>query len=164
MIINIGTAGGKNIKRESIVYCNKFIQRDFDHTPLGFKEGINNSFCENFNINSSICNLILEHKDFKLNLSNIICGTGDNFETLKNCQSCKINELEQSAEDMEAYALALVCKYENLDFIAIKYISDEILLDENKKEQNEQFNNTLQNGLNELSDILNNLLKFIDNL
>ena len=39
LIINYGTAGSRKIKRKTLVDCTKFVQRDMDVTPLGFKIG-----------------------------------------------------------------------------------------------------------------------------
>lgn len=141
LVLNIGTAGGKNISRGSIVGCNEFIQRDFDHTPLGIIQGVNTSFCDNNNLHESpFCNLVISHKKILHDIEHVVCGTGDNFETDKVCHSAEISELNKSAEDMEAYALGLVCKYENIDFTAIKYISDEI---GKKANQDEDFNDAI---------------------
>ena len=45
------------------------------------------------------------------------CGTGDSFVNKKI-------EIEVDVVDMEAYAIAKVCKIENIEFKCFKYISD----------------------------------------
>ena len=45
------------------------------------------------------------------------CGSGDNFVTKKI-------QIEVDVVDMEAYALAKVCKLENILFRCFKFISD----------------------------------------
>ena len=45
------------------------------------------------------------------------CGTGDNFET-------EHAETIYNVVDMEAYALAVVAKTEDIPFLCLKYISD----------------------------------------
>ena len=55
----------------------------------------------------------------KITLSNegYICATGDRFVKNKLEMDCDI-------VDMEAYALAKICKIKNIDFKCFKYISD----------------------------------------
>lgn len=108
-VINIGSCGSKKFKKGSLVLCNKFIQKDMDCTAFGCKLGETPS--DNFGY-------IIEHKKILDNLEYATCGTGDKFET----EPCKIQEVD--IVEMEAYALAKVCKLENIDFISIKYITD----------------------------------------
>ena len=113
-VINFGSCGSKKFKKGSLVYCNKFIQRDMDATAFGYKKG---------ETPSDIFPLVLEHKNLIDDLPNGVCGSGDSFITTE--------EVDKTIDlvEMEAYALARVCKIENIDFIAIKYITDG--LDEN---------------------------------
>ena len=113
-VINLGSCGSKKYKKGSLVYCNKFIQRDMDATAFGY---------EKFMTPSDIFPLILEHDKIIDNLPEGVCGSGDSFVTTEKVDD-KIDLV-----DMEAYALARVCKLEKIDFIAIKYITDG--LDEN---------------------------------
>ena len=102
-IINFGTAGSliKNLK--GIIECTKFYQRDMDV--------------------SSLMNLKIGQTPFD-NINEIInsndgysCGSGDNFVSKKI-------EINVDVVDMEAYALAKVCKLENIPFRCFKFISD----------------------------------------
>lgn len=108
-VINLGSCGSKKYKKGSLVYCNKFIQRDMDVTIFGYKKG---------ETPSDIFPLILEHKSLINNLPNGVCGSGDSFVTTQELMP------EIDLVEMEAYALARVCKLENINFIAIKYITD----------------------------------------
>ena len=56
---------------------------------------------------------IIEHNKIIDNLQYAVCGSGDKFET----EECKVAEVD--VVEMEAYALAKVCKLENIDFISI---------------------------------------------
>ena len=109
LVINIGSCGSKKFKKGSLVVCNKFIQKDMDCTAFGNKLG---------ETPSDNLPYIIEHKRIIDNLEYAICGSGDKFET----EECKIQEVD--VVEMEAYALAKVCKLENIDFISIKYITD----------------------------------------
>lgn len=109
LVINIGSCGSKKFKKGSLVACNKFIQKDMDCTAFGNKLG---------ETPSDKLPYIIEHKKIIDDLDYAICGSGDKFET-EECQIAEVDIVE-----MEAYALAKVCKLENIDFISIKYITD----------------------------------------
>lgn len=108
IVINLGTAGGFGLKRGDVVCCNQFVQRDMDVTPLGFEK-----FVTPFEESSVVLSygITLDH------LKTAVCGTGDCFEINHNTNLYNV-------VDMEAYALAKVCKAENLPFLCLKYISD----------------------------------------
>jgi len=108
-VINFGSCGSKKFSRGSLVYCYKFIQRDMDATAFGYKKG---------ETPSDIFPLVLEHKKLIDDLPSGICGSGDSFITTEDIDNT-IDLVE-----MEAYPLARVCKIENIDFMAIKYITD----------------------------------------
>jgi len=108
LIINLGTAGSTIFNRGSVVNCSRFIQRDMDVRALGFKK---------FETPFSDEPVILEYGLKIENFPNGICGSGDQFEMEH------INP-EYNVIDMEAFALAKVAEYENIDFLCLKYISD----------------------------------------
>ena len=102
-VINYGTAGAIKKGLSGIVECTKFYQRDMDVRGL--------------------LDLKLGETPFD-NINEIInsdegysCGSGDSFVN---------NQIEMDVDlvDMEAYALAKVCKLESIDFKCFKYISD----------------------------------------
>ena len=101
-VINFGTAGSKKIPVGSLVDCTKFIQRDMDASPLGFKVG-QTPFEEDIEIT--------------FGREGVTCGTGDKFVT-------SLPALKTDIVDMEAYAIAKVCKLKNIDFRCFKFISD----------------------------------------
>ena len=102
-IINYGTAGAIKKDISGLVECTKFYQRDMDAR--------------------GILNLKLGETPFD-NINEIInsdeglsCGSGDSFVTKKI-------EMNIDVVDMEAYAIAKVCKLENIKFRCFKFISD----------------------------------------
>ena len=102
-VINYGTAG--SVKREisGLIECTTFIQHDMDARGLlDFKLG-ETPF-------DPISKIILSNEGY-------ICATGDKFVKNKLEMDCDI-------VDMEAYALAKICKIKNIDFKCFKYISD----------------------------------------
>ena len=102
LIINYGTAGAINTKLKGIVECTKFYQRDIDVRGLDFELG-ETPF-------DKIKEIITSKEGYS-------CGTGDSFVT--GSIPIKVDVV-----DMEAYALAKVCKLENIKFRCFKFISD----------------------------------------
>ena len=129
IVINYGTAGAVNNKLHGIIECTKFFQRDMDVRGLDFELG------------ETPFDKI---KEIKTSRHGHSCGTGDSF--VKN----KI-EMEVDVVDMEAYAIAKVCKLENIDFRCFKYISDNA--DENSSND---WNQNLKLGAKAFSDFILN--------
>ena len=102
IVINYGTAGAINKKLKGIIECTKFYQRDMDVRGLGFELG-ETPF-------DKIREIITSDNGFS-------CGTGDSFVNKKI-------DMKVDVVDMEAYAIAKVCKLENIEFKCFKYISD----------------------------------------
>ena len=102
-VINYGTGGAINKKLSGIVQCTKFYQRDMDvRGLLDLKLGETPFDSINEIINSQ---------------DGYSCGSGDSFVN-------KQIEMNVDLVDMEAYALAKVCKFEGIEFKCFKYISD----------------------------------------
>ena len=102
-VINYGTAGAIDKGLSGIVECTKFYQRDMDvRGLLDLKLG--ETPFDNIN------EIINSDEGFS-------CGSGDSFVN---------NKIEMNVDlvDMEAYALAKVCKIENVKFRCFKYVSD----------------------------------------
>ena len=100
VIINYGTAGSLNPNITGLVKVTGFVDRDMDARPLNFKLG-----------------QTPYEKDIMLGTPEVVCGTGDTFATSKPKIDCDI-------VDMEAYAIAKICKKYEVDFLCYKYISD----------------------------------------
>ena len=131
LIINYGTAGAINTKLKGIVECTKFYQRDMDVRGLGF-ELSETPF-------DKIKEIITSDNGYS-------CGTGDSFVSKKI-------EMKVDVVDMEAYAIAKVCKLENIEFKCFKYISDNA--DENA---NKDWKANLKLGASTFAKLFNNKL------
>jgi adenosylhomocysteine nucleosidase len=107
-ILNLGTAGSHKFATHTRVECTSYVQRDMDLSPLGMKRGITPMDD-------------IPGKIEGLRISNIqdcgICGTGDSFEIGPPKVACDL-------VDMEAFAIAKVCKKMQIRFHSIKYITD----------------------------------------
>ena len=102
-IINYGTEGAIKKGLTGIVECTKFYQRDMDvRSLLDLKLG--ETPFDNIN------EIMNSEEGYS-------CGSGDSFVSKKI-------EMDVDLVDMEAYALAKVCKLEGIDFRCFKYISD----------------------------------------
>lgn len=108
MIVNMGTAGSRRHKGGTIVNPTRFVQRDMDVTALGF---------EKFQTPFSDDPVILEHGNRIEALPGGLCGTGDSFDASEGAAAFDV-------VDMEAYALALICRREDIPFLCLKYVSD----------------------------------------
>ena len=114
LVINYGTAGSRELPIGELVDCTKFIQRDMDATSMGFFRGQTPFESPN--------DMVIKSKsEFNPIDKNYTCGTGDNF--VENME----NEIFMiDVFDMEAYALAKVCRNYNVPFILFKYITDNV--------------------------------------
>ena len=102
LVINYGTAGAINNSLKGIIECTKFYQRDMDVRDL------------NFELGETPLDKI---KEIITSESGYSCGSGDSFVNKKI-------DMNVDVVDMEAYAIAKVCKLENIEFKCFKYISD----------------------------------------
>ena len=106
-IVNLGTAGSSKIKRGSVVFVNKFVERDFDVSPTG---------CEKYVLRDGE-EQVFEFGEVPAGEKAYTIGTGDNF--------CTYGESDiWDLVDMEAIAIAKFCKENGIKFICAKYISD----------------------------------------
>jgi adenosylhomocysteine nucleosidase len=107
-VVNFGTAGSNRFPPRSLVACRRFVDRDMDVAALGFTAG-----------ETPFDDLppMLEFPVCFPGLPDAICGTGDSFATRTQGVSCDV-------VDMEAYALAKVCRIEGAGFACVKYVSD----------------------------------------
>ena len=107
-VLNLGTAGSHKFPTHSTIECHGFVQRDMDLSPLGFPFGQTPM--------DEVPGLI-EVPRLLPDLPGGVCGTGDRFEVGPP-------QLECDLVDMEAYAIAKVCKKLGVGLTAVKYITD----------------------------------------
>ena len=107
-VVNFGTAGSQHFVTGALVACHRFVQRDMDASALGFPVG----------------HTPFEHLPAQLefppmfpDLPQGLCGSGDSFQIGAATLHCEVME-------MEAYALAKVCRAEGAAFGCAKYITD----------------------------------------
>ena len=108
LVVNFGTTGSHCFDTGTVVACHEFIQRDMDVTGLGFELGV-----------TPFEDLppVIDFPPVFTALPNVKCGSGDGFVTAALDAKCDVI-------DMEAYALAKVCRLENARFACAKYVTD----------------------------------------
>lgn len=108
LVLNFGTAGSHSLPSGTLVACQSFVQRDMDVSGLGFALGVT-PFEE-----------VPAQLDFPVvfeQLPAALCGSGDSFQM-------GVAKLHCAVIDMEAYALAKVCRLEGARFGCVKYVTD----------------------------------------
>ncbi|HEY4367694.1 MAG TPA: 5'-nucleosidase [Steroidobacteraceae bacterium] len=108
LVVNFGTTGSHCFDTGTVVACHQFIQRDMDVTGMGFELGVTP-----FDTLPST----LEFPNVFPALPSVKCGSGDGFVTTGLAAQCEVI-------DMEAYALAKVCRLEGALFACAKYVTD----------------------------------------
>lgn len=107
-IINFGTAGSRLHGAGALIECRAFVQRDMDVSGLGVPLGT--TPFEDIPAR-------LEVSTTFAHLTQGVCASGDSFAMI----ACAP---EADVIDMEAYALAKVCRLEQARFTAVKYVTD----------------------------------------
>jgi adenosylhomocysteine nucleosidase len=108
LVLGFGTAGSPRLPAHALVECTRFVQRDMDVRPLGVPLGTT-PYDE--------LPAVLEVPGRYPGLPTATCGSADHFVSGHEVGDCDV-------VDMEAYALAKVCRREGVAFTAIKYVTD----------------------------------------
>jgi len=132
IVINYGTAGSITRYMKGLVECTGFIERDMNCTPLNFPK----------------YETPFEDEGCLIGEKGIVCGTGDSFVIDKD----EFIE-DMQIVDMEAYAIAKVCKNLNVPFRSFKYISDEANEDAGKDWQKCQWSEAEKIFMNKLKEL-----------
>jgi adenosylhomocysteine nucleosidase len=108
LVLDFGTVGSPRFAPHTLVECTRFVQRDMDVRPLGVPLG-HTPFDD--------LPAVLEVPRRFPDLPQATCGSADHFVSGHDVGECDVVE-------MEAYALAKVCRREGVDFMAIKFVTD----------------------------------------
>jgi adenosylhomocysteine nucleosidase len=106
-VINIGTAGSSKHTVESIVVCNRFVDRD-----IAALKALNGCYQSESPLYDSYFGSLFDMVEPG------VCNTGDRFVTTPVG--------DDDVYDMEAFALSRVCNLFEIPFVAIKYVTDRI--------------------------------------
>jgi len=108
LVLDFGTVGSPRLAHHTLVECTRFIQRDMDARPLGLPLG-----ATPFDALPAVLEVPRRLPD----LPAVTCGSADHFVSGHDVGSADVVE-------MEAYALARVCRLEGVEFMAVKYVTD----------------------------------------
>jgi adenosylhomocysteine nucleosidase len=108
LVLDFGTVGSPRLAPHTLVECTRFVQRDMDARPLGLPLGTTPF---------DALPAVLEVPRRLAELPAVCCGSADHFVAGHDVGDCDVVE-------MEAYALARVCRLERLEFMAVKYVTD----------------------------------------
>ena len=108
LVLDFGTVGSPRLAPHTLVECTRFVQRDMDVRPLGLPLGTT-PFDE--------LPAVLEVPRRLPALPAVTCGSADHFVSGHDVGECDVVE-------MEAYALARVCRLEAVEFMAVKFVTD----------------------------------------
>lgn len=122
LILNEGLSGGLQVSIASYIASERFIEHDFDLTPIGYPLGKKPG--EDLFIEAD--------KELLETAESITCakvtrgtlGSGDGFISDPAKTAIFINDFNETACDMESAAIASVCKRNNIPFLAIRKVSD----------------------------------------
>lgn len=110
LVLNIGTSGSLDHGVGEVFVCNRFIDRDYQLVTLpGIEYELDFSSLPEIKA-------IMQKWDISPYFVGT-CNTGDGFVT-------EADSVNGNVVDMEAFALATVCKEFNIPFLAVKYITD----------------------------------------
>ncbi len=124
VILNYGLSGGvSGIGRGEITLPDRFLEHDFDLQVLGYKP------CEKpaqptfiYNSDNGLMNLALSI------IPNSKCGTavtGDRFICDDEVRRSLAEGFNAMSCDMETAAIAYVCEYSSIPFLAVRRVSDD---------------------------------------
>lgn len=105
LVVNLATAGSVVHSIGSVHLCAKFVDRDMEKLAT-FGVSADEDFLSNVQLISFLGK----------NHPTSVCNTGDTFLTSSDGTG--------DVFDMEAFAIAKACKFRNVPFVSIKYVTD----------------------------------------
>lgn len=123
IILNYGLSGGiSGVKRGDIVLCSQFVEHDFDLTGLGYKPcekpGQEYIYNSNEKLNKLFCQKVLS-------VNSGTAVSGDRFICDEDTRIYFKDNFGAMSCDMETAAIAYVCHYGDIPFMALRKISDD---------------------------------------
>ena len=160
IILNYGLSGGiSGVSRGDICLCNRFLEHDFDLTGIGYKlceKPSQKYIYESDTVLAQIAHSIIP------NLKSGTAVSGDRFICDADVRDMLKKEFGAMSCDMETAAIAYVCDFAGIPFLALRRISDDAGADakDSYREMNTADETLLSDYLLELiKSILNNGFK-----
>ncbi len=125
-IINTGIAGGYNLKQKDVIIASEVYYSDVDATKFGYEygqiPGMPTKFYPSVEATLHVKSIL---NKIGVKYKNVAVLSADKFITNVN-QLGNPNLPSEFATDMESAAIAQACVKSGVDFIIIRYISDNI--------------------------------------
>ncbi|MBQ2676349.1 MAG: 5'-methylthioadenosine/S-adenosylhomocysteine nucleosidase [Clostridia bacterium] len=122
-IINFGLSGAiKGVRKNDVTIGTKFVEHDFDLTPLGYKPGQKPQETYEYYPDKQLYDMLISaHPELKP----CVLVSGDMFVSDTNKKNFVIEQFGGGCCDMESAAIASVCHKLGVPFAAIRSISDD---------------------------------------
>lgn len=160
-IINIGSCGSfkKDIKINDTIIVDKFYYLDVDATAFGYQLGQVPKEKPFYFFNNNLKHEIISCFDKNdINYINSNIGTSDSFINQNNFSNLYNANFDLiSCFDMEATSIAQICDKNEVDFVAIKNVSDNIL---DSISNSDQFHNHLKQVAIKLTNIIKLIIEY----
>ena len=122
LILNFGLSGGlKGVRRGEFVLPERFLEHDFDLTPLGYKPCEKPGQTYVYNADVDVLSAF-EAAGVANKAGTAVCG--DRFVSDNKTRDFLIKNFSASCCDMETAAIAAVCNIAKVPFAALRRISD----------------------------------------
>ncbi|MEE1002444.1 MAG: 5'-methylthioadenosine/S-adenosylhomocysteine nucleosidase [Acutalibacteraceae bacterium] len=122
-IINIGLSGAiKGVYKNDIVIGTKFLEHDFDLTPLGYEVGVKPQHKYIYEPDSELFKRFCEKFS---KIKPCVFVTGDMFVSSKEKKDFIIEKFDGGCCDMESAAVASVCYKMEVSFLSLRKLSDD---------------------------------------
>ncbi len=123
IILNYGLSGGiSGISKGELCLCSSFLEHDFNLTMLGYKPCEKPSQRYIYDGDKQLIKLFLTEYPF---VKTGIAVTGDSFICDENIRNILKSEFNAMSCDMETAAIAYVCDFAGIPFLALRKISDD---------------------------------------
>ena len=122
-IVNAGLSGAiSGLQRDDIVVCDRFIEHDFDLTPLGYAPGQKDPMEPLYSSSHPLLTKVFSEMILGSKIGTAASGNGFIADPAKK-QWIK-TQFGASCCDMESAAVADICRRSHVPFVSVRKISD----------------------------------------
>ncbi len=122
-VVNFGLSGAiSGVRKNDIVIGTKFIEHDFDLTPLGYEISVKPQEVYHYTPDEKLFDLFVKKFDF---LKPCVFVTGDMFVSSKDKKEYIMTKFDGGCCDMESAAVASVCHKCDTPFVSFRKLSDD---------------------------------------
>ena len=123
IILNFGLSGAiSGMNRNDIAVGTKFIEHDFDLSPLGYKQGEKPQDISVYDGDEKLTEILLS---LFPNIKKGVFVSGDQFIASKALKKELHEKFAANCVDMESAAIAYVCHSADIPFLSVRKVSDD---------------------------------------